>query len=113
MDKEVIDKLEHLGLTSNDLTQDELSQLKDEIKAEKEGYEVLDGVLHNPEILLRRLAQERTPFCDRPLTIFTIHIKRPPSPSVKARNERSLLSHSTIWQKNKGDLGESFHDDCF
>lgn len=43
------------GLTIDDLTQEELEELKEEIKRRDNGDMILDGVLSNPAILYRRL----------------------------------------------------------
>ena len=43
------------GLTIDDLTQEELEELKEEIIAKEKGFMILDGVLSNPAILYRRL----------------------------------------------------------
>ena len=37
--------LEEYGLTESQLTKEELEELKEEIKAREQGFEVLDGVL--------------------------------------------------------------------
>ena len=51
--KEIREELESYRLTEEDLTPDELKALEDEIKAKKEGYTILDGVLSDPDILMR------------------------------------------------------------
>lgn len=54
MENEIKDKLAEVGLTPDDLTPKELETLKAEIKAEKGGAIVLDGVLSNPAIFYRK-----------------------------------------------------------
>ncbi len=46
--------LKEYGLTENQLTKEELEQLKEEIKLRKQGFEILDGVLSNPGLFYRQ-----------------------------------------------------------
>lgn len=55
MEEKVIEKLNEVGLTPDDLTKEELEQLKEEIKLEADGIFVIDGVLSDSKILYRRL----------------------------------------------------------
>lgn len=59
MEEKVIEKLNEVGLTPDDLTKEELEQLKEEVKLEEDGLLVLDGVLSNPEIFYRKLDYEK------------------------------------------------------
>lgn len=52
MEDKVKQRLEECGLTESQLTK-ELDKLKEEIKAEEEGYSVLDGALSNPSLFYR------------------------------------------------------------
>lgn len=54
LEDKVKQRLEECGLTESQLTKEELDELKEEIKAEEEGYSVLDGVLSNPELFFRK-----------------------------------------------------------
>lgn len=45
MDEKIKKELEAYGLTLDDLTSEELEELKREIKAKEEGNTILDGVL--------------------------------------------------------------------
>lgn len=45
MDEKIKNELEAYGLSIEDLTKDELEELKSEIKAKEDGQTVLDGVL--------------------------------------------------------------------
>lgn len=49
-DQEIEATLKEHGLTAADLTKNELNELREEIEASKQGYMVLDGVLHNRPI---------------------------------------------------------------
>lgn len=53
--KEIREELESYGLTEEDLTAEELKELENEIKAQRDGYMILDGVFSDPEILMRAL----------------------------------------------------------
>lgn len=53
--KKMIEELASMDLTIDDLTQEELEELKEEIIAKEKGFMILDGVLSNPAILYRRL----------------------------------------------------------
>ena len=57
--KKMIEQLASIDLTVDDLTQEELEQLEEQIKAEEEngGPCFLDGVLSDPTILFRRLSK--------------------------------------------------------
>ena len=54
MDEKIIKVLENHGLTIDDLTEQELKELKREIKLKERGVCILDGVLSNSEIYYRR-----------------------------------------------------------
>lgn len=54
MEEKIKKLLEEHGLTESQLTKEELEELKEEIKAREQGFEVLDGVLHNPELYYRQ-----------------------------------------------------------
>lgn len=54
MEDKIKQVLEKHGLTENQLTKEELEELKEEIKAREQGLEVLDGVLHNPSLYYRK-----------------------------------------------------------
>ena len=63
MDKAKIDaamaeKLAENDLTAEDLTEDELKQLREEVECELNGGAILDGVLFNPEIFSRKMRKE-------------------------------------------------------
>lgn len=60
MEDKVKQILEEYGLTESQLTKEELDELKEEIKANEEGYLILDGVLSNPELFYRKRQQEGT-----------------------------------------------------
>lgn len=47
MEQRINEKLQEYGFTLEDLTAEELEQLKVEIEQEQKGYVVLDGVLAN------------------------------------------------------------------
>lgn len=57
MEELIRQKCEEVGITPDILTESELSQLRKEIESEQNGGVVLDGVLSNPKILYRSLAQ--------------------------------------------------------
>ena len=57
MEELIRQKCEEVGITPDILTKSELSQLRKEIESEQNGGVVLDGVLSNPKILYRSLAQ--------------------------------------------------------
>lgn len=49
MEQKIQEKLQEYGFTLEDLTTEELEQLKMEIEQERKGYVILDGVLaHKP-----------------------------------------------------------------
>ena len=50
MEDKIKQILKEYGLTENQLTKEELEKLKEEIKLRKQGFEILDGVLSNPEL---------------------------------------------------------------
>lgn len=52
MEDKVKQRLEECGLTERSQLTKELDKLKEEIKAEEEGYSVLDGVLSNPSLFI-------------------------------------------------------------
>ena len=54
-EKEMNEKLQEVGVSKDVLTDEELSQLQQEIEAEKRGDTVIDGVLHNPELIYRNV----------------------------------------------------------
>lgn len=47
VEEKIKEKLDEYGLMKSDLTPSELEELEEEVKAELEGYTVLDGVLFN------------------------------------------------------------------
>lgn len=55
MEEKVIEKLNEVGLTPDDLTKEELERLKEEIELEEDGIIVIDGVLSDSKIFYRRL----------------------------------------------------------
>ena len=55
MEEKVIEKLNEVGLTPDDLTKEELERLKEEVKLEEDGIIVIDGVLSDSKIFYRRL----------------------------------------------------------
>lgn len=57
MNEEVIKKCQEADIDPAVLTEDEIEALKREIEAEKSGRVVLDGVLSNPSLLFRKIAQ--------------------------------------------------------
>ena len=52
------EKLEEYDLTAEDLTEDEIKQLREEVECELNGGFVLDGVLFNPKIFSRKMKRE-------------------------------------------------------
>lgn len=54
IDETIKEKLEFYGLTEEDLTAEEMEELREEVETELEGGMILDGVLFNPEILYRK-----------------------------------------------------------
>ena len=54
MEDKIKQILKKYGLTENQLTKEELEQLKEEIKLRKQGFEILDGVLSNPGLFYRQ-----------------------------------------------------------
>ncbi len=54
MSRLIIRKCKEYGITPDILTSDEIKELKEEIRAEQSGYMILDGVLFNPEIYVRK-----------------------------------------------------------
>lgn len=55
MDDKVLQALQEAHLDVEDLTDDELKQLREEVEIEAEGGMVLDGVLTNPNIRIRHM----------------------------------------------------------
>ena len=55
--EEVINKCNLWGIDYKVLTESEIAQLRREIEIEKQGSIVSDGVLSNPSIMFRGLAQ--------------------------------------------------------
>lgn len=55
MDDKVLQALQEAHLDVEDLTDDELKQLREEVEIEAEGGMVLDGVLMNPNIRIRHM----------------------------------------------------------
>lgn len=55
MEEKVIEKLNEVGLTPDDLTKEELERLKEEVKLEEDGIIIIDGVLSDSKIFYRRL----------------------------------------------------------
>jgi len=53
MEEIIKQKCESMGIDPSVLTSDELEKLKEEIKAEKHRYTILDGVLSNPDLYYR------------------------------------------------------------
>lgn len=54
MEDKIKQVLEEYGLTESQLTKEELEKLKEEIKLREQGFEILDGVLSNPELFYRK-----------------------------------------------------------
>ena len=50
-------KCKEAGVSPDVLTEEERAELIDEIKAEQQGYSILDGVLCNPEIMFRNILE--------------------------------------------------------
>lgn len=57
MEEIIKQKCEEVGISTDVLTESELAQLRKEIESEQAGNAVLDGVLSNPKLLYRNLAQ--------------------------------------------------------
>ncbi len=57
MEELIRQKCEEVGIMPDILTESELSQLRKEIESEQNGGVIFDGVLSNPKILYRSLAQ--------------------------------------------------------
>ena len=55
MEEKIRKKLEEHDIPKEVQTPAEIEQLKDEIRAEEDGYVVLDGVLFNPELQIRAM----------------------------------------------------------
>lgn len=55
MEEKVVEKLNEVGLTPDDLTKEELEWLKEEVKLEEDGIIIIDGVLSDSKIFYRRL----------------------------------------------------------
>lgn len=55
MEEKVVEKLNEVGLTPDDLTKEELERLKEEVKLEEYGIIIIDGVLSDSKIFYRRL----------------------------------------------------------
>lgn len=53
MEDKIKQILKEYGLTENQLTKEELEQLKEEIKAKEQGMCILDSVLDNPSLYYR------------------------------------------------------------
>jgi hypothetical protein len=58
IDKAVARKLKSYGYSAEDLTEEEMKELREECEIELGGGIVLDGVLFNPEIGMRRIRRE-------------------------------------------------------
>lgn len=58
MESKIKARLDAHNLTIEDLTQEEIEQLKVQIEEEEKGGIFLDGVLSNPEIYYRRAERE-------------------------------------------------------
>lgn len=50
-------KAEAHGITLDLLTKEELILLREEVEKEAKGIFLIDGVLHNPDIIYRRLSK--------------------------------------------------------
>ena len=57
MNEDIIKKCQAAGVDPSVLTNDEIEELKREIEKEKQGLQVLDGVLSNPSLLFRKEVQ--------------------------------------------------------
>ena len=53
----IMRKCKEAGVSPDVLTEEERAELIDEIKAEQNGFFVLDGVLCNPEIIFRNMLE--------------------------------------------------------
>lgn len=58
MEAKIKAKLDEHNLTIEDLTQEEIEELKWEIEQEEKGAQFLDGVLENPDLFYRRARRE-------------------------------------------------------
>lgn len=58
METKINSKLAEHGLTAEDLTQEEMAQLRDEIEAEERGETTLDGIFDNPSLFYRKALRE-------------------------------------------------------
>lgn len=58
METKINSRLAEHGLTADDLTQEEMAQLREEIEAEERGETILDGVLDNPSLIYKKALQE-------------------------------------------------------
>jgi hypothetical protein len=58
METKINNRLAEHGLTADDLTQEEMTQLREEIDAEQRGTTILDGVLDNPSLMYRKALKE-------------------------------------------------------
>lgn len=54
MEAKIKERLAEYELTEQDLTTEEMAELKEEIAAEERGETVLDSVLDNPSIFYRK-----------------------------------------------------------
>lgn len=50
-------KAESHGISLDLLTPEELTMLREEVEKEAKGLFVIDGVLHNPDIIYRRISK--------------------------------------------------------
>ena len=58
MEKLIRKKCKENDITPDILTEDELIELRKEIEAEQKGEFILDGVLFNPDIYIRKIQRE-------------------------------------------------------
>lgn len=58
METKINSRLAEHGLTADDLTQEEMAQLREEIEAEERGETILDGVLDNPSLIYKKALKE-------------------------------------------------------
>lgn len=54
-EKEILEKLAELDISIDILTEEEITQLEEEVEIEKNGGTVIDGVLTNPELFYRNV----------------------------------------------------------
>lgn len=54
IEKRIDEELDVVGLTRDNLTQSELEQLREQLENEEKGIYTMDGVLSDPNILLRK-----------------------------------------------------------